>query len=133
MCHTNLQVYTFSGGRLKVADKKFSNLKCDYEITFDPHSLIQEVKNGNDNIKMINYQFQKIDKIANMDINTNVDVIACVKSVSDVSEIVSKKLGGALLHKREVTVFDDSGYEIRVTLWGEKVLDMHAYMIYIYI
>lgn len=34
------QVYSFSGGRIKVANKKYSNLNSEYEITFDQNTQI---------------------------------------------------------------------------------------------
>lgn len=32
--------YYMSGGKLKAADKRFSSIKNDYEITFDGHATI---------------------------------------------------------------------------------------------
>ena len=46
------------------------------------------------------------------------DVIGVVKSAAECSEIMSK--AGKALTKRELTIFDSSGCEVRVTLWGEK-------------
>lgn len=37
------QVYSFSGGRIKVANKKFSNLNSEYEITFDQNTQIAAI------------------------------------------------------------------------------------------
>lgn len=34
------QVYTFSGGKVKVANKRFSSLNAEYEITFDHNTQI---------------------------------------------------------------------------------------------
>ena len=47
------------------------------------------------------------------------DVIGIVKSATDVSEIVSQKLGGKVLVKRDLILYDDSKSEIRLTVWGE--------------
>jgi len=37
------KVYTFSGGKLKIANKQYSSIKNNYEITFDQNSEIIEV------------------------------------------------------------------------------------------
>lgn len=113
------QVYTFSGGRLKVGDRKFSTIKNDYELTFDANSEIRPVANDSD-IKTMSYNFVKIADIASKDVNASVDILAIVRSATDCSEVVSSKLGGKVLFKRDLVVYDDSGYDIRLTLWGEK-------------
>jgi replication factor A1 len=113
------QVYTFSGGRLKVGDRKFSTIKNDYELTFDANSDIKPVANDSD-IKSMNYNFVKIATIANKEVNTTVDILAIVRSATDCAELISTKLGGKVLHKRDLVLYDDSGFDIRLTLWGEK-------------
>lgn len=113
------QVYTFSGGRLKVGDRKYSTIKNDYELTFDANSEIRPVANDNE-IKSMSYSFVKIGDIANKEVNAIVDILAIVRSASDCNEVVSTKLGGKVLHKRDLVIYDDSGYDIRLTLWGEK-------------
>ena len=59
-------MYSFSGGRLKVADKKWNTTKSEYEITFSQSSEI--VSLGNDNtIKKISLEFKQINEIENVD------------------------------------------------------------------
>ena len=45
---------------------------------------------------------------------------AIVRSASECVELVSQKMGGKVLQKRDLVVFDDSNTEVRLTLWGEK-------------
>lgn len=52
--------------------------------------------------------------------NQTVDIIAIVRGASEVTEIVSQKMGGKTLTKRELTLVDESLNDIRMTLWGEK-------------
>lgn len=113
------QVYTFSGGRLKVGDRKYSTIKNDYELTFDATSEIRPVANDSE-IKSMSYNFVKIAEVANKDVNSIVDILAIVRSATDCSEVVSTKLGGKVLYKRDLVLYDDSGFDIRLTLWGEK-------------
>lgn len=41
------QVYSFSGGRVKVANKKYSSLNAEYEINFDSNSTIILINDDN--------------------------------------------------------------------------------------
>lgn len=113
------KVYTFSGGQLKVADRKYNTLKSDYEITFNIHSEIKPVLGEESSIKARQYHFVKLHELASAAVNSNVDVLVAVKAAGDISEIVSQKMGGKVMKKRELTVFDDSGCECRLTLWGD--------------
>ena len=113
------QVYTFSGGRLKVGDKKYTTIKNDYELTFDANSEIHPVSDDSD-IKTMSYAFVKIGSVGTKEVNSTVDVIAIVRSATDCSEVVSTKLGGKVLYKRDLVIYDDSGFDIRLTLWGDK-------------
>lgn len=112
-------VYTISGGQLKmIQNKQYNNLKSQYEITFNNYTEIAEAED--DGIKTQSFNFVKIGDIANVEINTTIDVLAIVKEFTEVSEITSTKMGGKVLHKRELTLVDDSECEVRLTLWGEK-------------
>ena len=44
-------------------------------------------------------------------------------------ELISQKLGGKVLYKRDLTVFDASNTEVRLTLWGDrgKTVTMHFF------
>jgi replication factor A1 len=120
------RVYYFTGGKLKPANAKFSNIKNNYEITFDERSEIKECFEGSD-IKAQSYDFVSVLSINNKEPGDTIDLLAIVKSASDVSEIVSQKQNGKVICKRELTVTDDSGGEIRITLWGEKATNPPPY------
>ena len=110
--------YTFLGAK----DKKWSALKNDYEITFDANSVVEPAADDAD-IKVQSYHFIKIATIADLEVNTTVDVIGFIRSFGDAQELVSKASGKAL-HKRTFVLTDDSGFDVRVTLWGEKANDL---------
>lgn len=116
----NVQVYTFSGGTLKmVQNRQFSNIKNQYELTFGPHSSILAASEDAA-IQKQHYKFVKIGEIANCEVGSTIDVVAIVRHASEVSEIVSTKQSGKVMQKRELTLVDDSLSEVRLTLWGEK-------------
>ena len=111
-------MYFFSGGRLKIANKKFSQLKNEYEITFDERSEIREAPDDTSISKMV-YEFTKIADLANKAKDEVVDVIGVVKTSSDVQALQSKTLSREI-YKRELFIMDDTNTECRVTLWGDK-------------
>lgn len=114
------KVYTFSGGVLKVVqNKQYSNLKNNYELTFNANAEIRAAADDS-GIKVQHFVFTKIGAIAMMEPGNNVDVIGVVKSATECSEITSTKLGGKQLFKRDLTLIDDSCCEIKLTLWGDK-------------
>lgn len=114
------KVYTFSGGTLKVVqNKQYSHLKNNYEITFNQNSEIIAV-HDDAGIKSQVFNFVKINAIAMTETNATIDIIAVVRAATEVSEIVSTKQGGRTLLKRDLTLIDESGTEIKLTLWGDK-------------
>ena len=52
-------------------------------------------------------------------------MIAIVKDVSDISEIVAKATGRAT-KKRELTLVDRSEFAVRMTLWGKQAETYNA-------
>ena len=100
------------------ADRKYSKLNNDYELTLDMSTDIRA--SFDDNNKQINYNFIKIADLSNVEVNASVDVVAIVRSAEECKSIISQKMGGKELFKRELVLYDDSNTEVRLTLWGEK-------------
>mmetsp|Transcript_2349 Transcript_2349/g.3412 ORF Transcript_2349/g.3412 Transcript_2349/m.3412 type:complete len:645 (+) Transcript_2349:183-2117(+) len=111
-------VYTFSGGRIKVANQQYNTCKSGYEITFDANAEIHLVPDEGE-IQAQIYDFVKISSLEQMEANKTVDLLAIVKSVGEVANLISKKSGNELT-KCDLTLVDDSGVDINCTLWGEK-------------
>lgn len=112
------KVYSFSGGRLKVANAQYNTCKSNFEITFDDKAEIH-LCNDDGNIQKQTYEFVKIAGIEQAQPNSNVDVLAIVKAVSEPVNLISKKSGQELT-KCDLILVDDTGVEISMTLWGEK-------------
>jgi replication factor A1 len=116
-------IYYFQSGKLKpVQNRQYSNIKCDYEITFDMNSSITAAPEDV-SISENNFDFVKINTIADLEPGTTIDLVAVVKSATEVSTLQSKKQGGKEMYKRDLTVMDDSLAEIRLTLWGATAQD----------
>ena len=57
-----------------------------------------------------------------MEKDTNIDIIGILKDVGEASQIVSKTTGKPY-DKRELTLVDDTGYSIRLTVWGSTATE----------
>jgi len=55
----------FSGGKLKVANKQYSSLKSQYEITFDQTSEIRPVQDDA-TIQRVTFNFKKVGWLGRM-------------------------------------------------------------------
>lgn len=115
-------IYTFSGGKLKVANAKWNNCKSPHEITFDQNSEIHLCSQAT--IQDAPYDF--VENIASLESlsvedekQINIDLLAYVQSVGEVSSLVSKKQGKEFT-KCDVNLVDDSEAQITVTLWGDQ-------------
>ncbi|XP_072949136.1 replication protein A 70 kDa DNA-binding subunit [Epargyreus clarus] len=111
------KVYYISRCQLKTANKQFTNLKNDYEMSFNADTVVAECMEDASSVPSINYDFQPINEIANKSPDTILDVIGVCKSAGDLQELTARSTG-KLLKKREVTLVDSSGGAIVLTLWG---------------
>lgn len=111
-------VYTFANGMCKPCTK-YSKINANtvYEITLNQYSQVEQVAEDDD-IKAAVYNFSKISELVSAEVNSSVDILAVVKAASEVSQINTKK--GTQLSKRELTAVDESGADVRVTLWGKR-------------
>jgi replication factor A1 len=117
------QTYTFTGGRVKVANAKYNPCSSPLEITFDTKTEMHQV--ANDHSIQQSYQFVKIADLANHEANAQVDLLAVVKSVSEPSTLISKKTGNEMT-KCEIMLVDDSNAEICLTLWNKSATSAPA-------
>eukprot|EP00937_MAST-01D_sp_MAST-1D-sp2_P007928 g7928.t1 len=118
------QVYYFSGGRLKVADRRFSSVNNQYECTFDANADIRNCADSGD-IKLVSFDFTPIQRLEGMPAKSTVDVIGIVATATDATSITTK--AGKELMKRDLELLDDSGAQVKVTLWGDKATEDQPY------
>mmetsp|Transcript_5408 Transcript_5408/g.8036 ORF Transcript_5408/g.8036 Transcript_5408/m.8036 type:complete len:638 (-) Transcript_5408:183-2096(-) len=118
------KVYTFTGGKLKVANLQYNTCKSSFEITFDQNAeIVLESDDGQ--ITQQLYEFQPIANLEQVDPGKYVDIIGVVKNVGEPGTIVSKKTGKEL-NKCELTIVDDSGAEVSCTVWGERAMQAQS-------
>ncbi|XP_070150372.1 replication protein A 70 kDa DNA-binding subunit-like isoform X2 [Polyergus mexicanus] len=112
-------VYYISRCTLKTANKQYSTLKNDYEMTMIDDTEILPCYENNDNIPMLQFNFCPISWIENKEQNDMIDVLGVVTTFNDVQHVVQRTTGRELV-KRDVNIMDDSGAMIRVTLWEKQ-------------
>ncbi|VVC90804.1 replication protein A 70 kDa DNA-binding subunit [Leptidea sinapis] len=112
------KVYYISRCQLKTANKQFTSLKNDYEMTFTPDTVVAECMEDASCVPQVKYEFIPINEIADKGPDTLLDVIGVCKMASDVQELTARSTG-KLLKKREVTLVDATG-AICLTLWGNS-------------
>ena len=108
-------VYTFQGGRVKVANAKWNDCKSEYEISFNANAEINECQDDG-GVQRISYVRTTIARLEQLQADSRVDIVAVVQEAGPCTDFTSKK--GKDLTKRELTLADDSGASVRCTLWG---------------
>lgn len=112
------KVFYISKCQLKAANKQFSQLNNDYEMTFGNDTIIQECIDDIGGIPAVSYNFIPIANIASMEPNTILDVIGVCRDVGDLHQFTSKN--GKELKKKEITLVDKSDSSICLTLWNDE-------------
>jgi len=114
------KVFYVSKCTLKTANKQYSNLKNDYEMTMTPETLI-EVCNDNVSTPELKFEFVKINELEKATPNSAVDVIGIVKTVNDISTVIGKA-SQKEISKRDIQIVDQSGVQINMTIWGNEAI-----------
>lgn len=110
--------------RVSLAKKQFTNLPNDNELIFERDTLIEKAEDQ-DNVPQVRFNFCSIQELQSVEKDNTVDVIGVLKEAGEVSEIISKK-DGRPFQKRELTIVDDTGYSVRVTVWGKTANNFDA-------
>ncbi|CAF0704338.1 unnamed protein product [Brachionus calyciflorus] len=118
------RVYHISKATLKTANKQYCKLDNDYEMTFNNETQIEPCDEA-DNLPHMSLNLVKLSDLTNRAANDFVDVIGVVKSVGDVTTIVTKATNREL-KKRELSIVDNSGCAVTATLWGKQAEDYDA-------
>lgn len=117
-------VYYISSCRVQLAKKQFTNLPNDYELTFEPDTIVEKAEDQ-DNVPQVRFNFTTIGDLQTVEKDTTIDVVGVLTEVGEVSQITSKTTSKPY-DKRELTMVDDSGYSVRLTIWGKTALAFDA-------
>ncbi|XP_026196533.1 replication protein A 70 kDa DNA-binding subunit [Anabas testudineus] len=111
------KVYYVSKGSLKIANKQYTSVKNDYEMTLNGESTVIPCEDSCD-VPMVQCDFVSIGDLENKDKDAIVDVIGVCKSVEEVTRLTTKS--NKEVSKRTLSLMDMSGKVVTVTLWGEE-------------
>nr|DBA34216.1 TPA: hypothetical protein GDO54_001796 [Pyxicephalus adspersus] len=111
------KVYYFSKGTLKIANKQYTAVKNDYEMTFNSETSVIPCDDSSD-VPMVQFEFVAISELENKNKDTLLDVIGICKSFDDVTKVTIKS-NNREVSKRNVHLMDTSGKMVTTTLWGD--------------
>nr|XP_019952555.1 PREDICTED: replication protein A 70 kDa DNA-binding subunit-like isoform X2 [Paralichthys olivaceus] len=111
------KVYYISKATLKVANKQYTKVKNQYEITLHAQSSVV-LCDDSQGVPTLHCDFVPIAELENRDKDAIIDVIGVCKSVEDVSRITTKT--SREVSKRALSLIDATGTVVTVTLWGEE-------------
>ncbi|XP_057694257.1 replication protein A 70 kDa DNA-binding subunit isoform X2 [Corythoichthys intestinalis] len=111
------KVYYITKGSLKVANKQYTSVKNDYEITLNGETSIVPCEDNSDVPKM-QCDFISIGDLEKKDKDAIVDIIGVCKSVDEVTRLTTKT--NREVSKRTLNLMDTSGKIVSLTLWGEE-------------
>ena len=106
-------VYEIIGGYVKINDKKYSNIKCDYKLIIEDSTRINEVED-NGGFKEVKLNFVSFSEIPTLTVGSLIDCVAVVIETSDRTTINTKNGEQNL---RRIRLGDKSGYKLEMTLW----------------
>ncbi|EDV22084.1 uncharacterized protein TRIADDRAFT_50671 [Trichoplax adhaerens] len=109
------KVYYISRCSIKTANKNFTSIKNDYEMTFTNETAVEPCDDIA-SLPKVSFNFVRIGDIENQPAERMIDVVGVVKSADDVVTINTKS--NRQVNKRDIELVDDSGKVVRLTLWG---------------
>ena len=115
-------VYYISNGMLKPANKKYSSINNQYEMTLNERSEIEAVDLDSVATKLdfkVSYDFVKIKDLASfVGRQRMLDVVGVATNVGQLGS-VKRKSDGSELMRRDITIVDESALTVTVTLWDK--------------
>ncbi|XP_077995287.1 replication protein A 70 kDa DNA-binding subunit-like isoform X2 [Glandiceps talaboti] len=113
------KVYFITRGNLKTANRQYTSIKNDYEMSFNNETQLMPCEDQDvDDIPNVQFDFKPIDTLENIEKDNMVDVIGVCKSVGDVTTITTRATNKEVT-KRDIQIVDDSEKVVSMTLWGD--------------
>ncbi|XP_048079173.1 replication protein A 70 kDa DNA-binding subunit isoform X5 [Ursus arctos] len=111
------KVYYISKGILKIANKQFTAVKNDYEMTFNNETSVMPCEDGH-HLPTVQFDFTGIGDLESKPKDSLIDIIGICKSYEDATKITVKS-NNREVSKRNIYLMDMSGKVVTATLWGE--------------
>ncbi|PRP80659.1 replication protein A 70 kDa DNA-binding subunit [Planoprotostelium fungivorum] len=109
------QTYYISKGTLKAANKRFSTLNNEYEITLSQQSEV--VPCEDDTEIRIQYNTVPLEDLVNYSKDTFVDVIGLA---TETTPVLTRDINGRSVARRTFKLMNSDAVRIEVTLWDDK-------------
>ncbi|KAF2835637.1 replication factor A 1, rfa1 [Patellaria atrata CBS 101060] len=116
--------YISSPCQVKLAKKQFSTLNNDYELGFMAGTQVEKAEDDGD-APQIRFNFTSIEDLKTVEKDTTIDVIGVLREVGEVAQIIGSK-SSKPYDKRELTIVDNTGYSVRLTIWGSSAKSFDA-------
>ncbi|KAL5363985.1 hypothetical protein BJX96DRAFT_156541 [Aspergillus floccosus] len=110
--------------RVQIAKKQFTNLNNDYELTFERDTVVEKAEDQSD-VPQVRFNFTTIGDLQSVEKDTTIDVIGVLKEAGECAQIVSKTTSKPY-NKRELTLVDNTGFSVRLTIWGATAMDFNV-------
>ncbi|KAL2140442.1 hypothetical protein VTI28DRAFT_3793 [Corynascus sepedonium] len=110
--------------KVQIAKKQFTNLANDYELMLESGTVIEKAEDQS-SVPQVRFNFCTIQELQGVEKDATVDIIGVLKDVNELEEITSKTTAKPY-SKRELTLVDDTGYSVRLTIWGKTAKEFDA-------
>ncbi|EPX75071.1 DNA replication factor A subunit Ssb1 [Schizosaccharomyces octosporus yFS286] len=118
------QVYYISRCRVNIAKKQFTNVQNEYELMFERDTEIKKAEDQSA-VPVARFSFVSLQEVGNVAKDAVIDVIGVLQSIGPVQQITSRATSRGF-DKRDITVVDQTGFEMRITLWGKLAIEFSA-------
>lgn len=116
--------YISAPARIQIAKKQFSNVNNDYEMNFERDTVVEKAEDQ-DNVPQVRYNFTNLAALQETEKDSTIDVIGILQEVGETSQITSKTTSKPY-DKRELTLVDNTGFNVRLTIWGNTATSFDA-------
>lgn len=110
--------YKISKVTITKSNKTFTNVKNDYCMLINEKTIIEEYQEVEDKIPLLEFEFTKIDCIAQMPMGTTVNLIGIVIGKSETFNSTLFPNNNRETSLRKLNITDQSNREIQLILWG---------------
>ncbi|XP_077579422.1 replication protein A 70 kDa DNA-binding subunit isoform X2 [Stigmatopora nigra] len=111
------KVYYINKGNVKMANKQYTAVKNDYEVTLSGDTSII-LCDDSDEVPKMQCEFISIGDLEKKNKDDCADIIGVCKSANELSRITTR--ASREVSKRTITLMDMSGKMVSLTLWGEE-------------
>lgn len=91
----------------------------------DPGFKTESQAEDQSDVPQIRFNFTNIGDLQSVEKDTTTDVIGVLKEVGETAQIVSQKTSKPY-DKRELTLVDNTGFSVRLTVWGATAVNFNV-------